>query len=104
MCLSYYEYAKLNVKIEWKLNSRILIFYALDLKPLEVKGDVEPAVTVFHFILAYKICIFRMSSVHERGADRRISVALCCVVRDPMPWLRGGRQHRCRGQRQCPGT
>lgn len=47
--------AKRSLKVEWKLNSRILILYALDLKPFEVKGDVEAAVIVFLFILACKI-------------------------------------------------
>lgn len=47
--------AKLSLKVEWKLNRRILILYALDLKPFEVKGDVEAAVIVFLFILACKI-------------------------------------------------
>lgn len=104
MCVSYYEYAKLNVKIEWKLSSKILIFYALDLKPFEVKGDVEPAVTIFHFILAYKICIIQMSSANERGAERRIFCDSAMLCRTQMPWLRDGRKHRYRGQRQCTGT
>ena len=72
MCVPSYDYAKLNVKIEWKLNSRILIFYVHDLKPFEVKGDVEPAVIIFLFILAYKISIIRMSSANERDCERRI--------------------------------
>ena len=79
MCVPSYDYAKLNVKIEWKLNSRILIFYVHDLKPFEVKGDVEPAVIIFLFILAYKISIIRMSSANESDCERRIFCdALLC--------------------------
>lgn len=65
------------------------MFYALDLKPLEVKGDVEPAVIVFLFISAGKIFMIWMRSANERDTQRRVCREPAVLCRTHLSWLRG---------------